>query len=133
MDNGASGDVPQGQAVAGLDVRAAAGEHFLADLQLGRRQDVALLTISVVKEGDIGRPVRVVLDRHNLGRHTGLLTAQVDLAVAALVAAAPEAAGGSAIIIPPAGAALPLGLAGQRRLITVKVREIINSAVPASR
>ena len=61
-------DVPQGQAVAGQDVDRVAGDDGVAHLQPEGLEDVALLAVGVVHEGDARRAVRVVLDRGDLGR-----------------------------------------------------------------
>ena len=52
------------------------------------REDVALLAVGVVEQGDVGRAVGVVLDRGDAGRDTVLASLEVDLAVQALGSAA---------------------------------------------
>src|SRR5215218_1671837 len=88
VDDGADGDVLQRQGVARLDVGALARLHQVADLEAGRGQDVALLAVQIVEQGQAGGAVRVVLDRRHLGRHAILGPAEVDDPVALLVAAA---------------------------------------------
>src|SRR6266508_1749951 len=99
-------DVPQRQGVARLDVGALARLHRVADLEAGGRDDVALLAVGVVEQGDTSGPVRVVLDPGHLGRHPVLVPAEVDDAVALLVAAALVARG-----YPPVDVAAALTLA----------------------
>ena len=63
----------------------------VARLQAVRGQDVALLAVDVVQQGDAGRAVRIVLDRIDLGRNAVLVAAEVDQPVRPLVAAAADA------------------------------------------
>jgi len=62
VDRGAERDAPERQRVARDDVRRRAGDDLGADLEAVRREDVALLAIRVVQEGDPRGAVRVVLD-----------------------------------------------------------------------
>ena len=61
-----------------------------------RGEDVALLAVGVVQQGDVAAAVGVVLDRRDLGRDAVLAALEVDPAVAALGAAAAMAAGDAA-------------------------------------
>src|SRR5690606_16816899 len=61
VDRGADRDVAQREVVARLDVRAGSGLHPCALSQPGGRQDVPLLAVGVVQQGDPRGPVRVVL------------------------------------------------------------------------
>src|SRR3954454_2210412 len=88
MDERAGWDVLERERVADADVRAGPRLDGRADAQLGGREDVGLRAIRVVEQRDSRRPVRVVLDRRDLGRDTVLPALEVDDAVAALVAAA---------------------------------------------
>src|SRR5205823_2699543 len=56
----------------------------VADLEPLGRQDVALLAVGVMQQRDVGRAIRVVLDRGDRRRHAVLPALEVDLAVAAL-------------------------------------------------
>ena len=76
---------------------------------LGGGEDVALLAVGVVQQGDVAAAVRVVLDRRDLGRHAVLEALEVDLAVAALGAAAAVAGGDAAVDVAAAGLAQALG------------------------
>src|SRR5450759_491161 len=53
--------------------------HEVPDLEAVRQEHVALLAIPIMQEADPGRPVRVVLDRGDLGRNPDLVTLEVDL------------------------------------------------------
>jgi hypothetical protein len=77
---------------------------------LGRCQDVALLAVEVVQQGDAAVAVGVVLDRGHLGRHAVLVAAEVDDPVAPLVAAATVPGGLAAVVV----AATRAGLLGQQ-------------------
>ena len=89
VHHGTEGDLGQRQRVAGPDLGAAARHQAVAHAHTLGRQDVALLAVGVVQQRDVRRAVRVVLDGRDLGGNAGLLAPEVDLAVAALVAAAP--------------------------------------------
>ena len=88
MHRGTGRDVAQRQRVAGLDVGVGAGLDDVALLEVARRDDVALLAVGVVQQGDPRGAVGVVLDVSDLGRHAVLVVAtEVDHAVGALVPA----------------------------------------------
>ena len=52
-----------GSALPGLMSAVSAGDHRVAHLQVQRRQNVALLAVRVVQQGDEGAAVGIVLDR----------------------------------------------------------------------
>src|SRR4051794_17351120 len=97
VHRGADGDVAQGQRVARADVGLLAALQRVADAHLGRGDDVALLTVEVVEQGDAGVAVGVVLDGGDLGRHAVLVPLEVDDAVLALVAATAVTGGLAAV------------------------------------
>src|SRR4030042_1143140 len=76
-------------AVAGLAPAPRPRHHLPPDAEPDGRQDVTLLAVLVVKQRDARRAVRVVLDRRHLRGNPDLLAPEVDLPVAALVAATP--------------------------------------------
>src|SRR5690606_17851373 len=78
-----------------------------------RGEDVGLLAVEVVEQRDAGVAVRVVLDGRDLRRHAVLVPAEVDDAVARLVAAAAVAGGLAAEGV----AAARLRLGRQQRLL----------------
>jgi hypothetical protein len=88
VDRGTDRDVAQRQRVARLDVGTRARLDRVADPQAGRGDDVGLLAVGVVQQRDPGGPVRVVLDRGDLGRDAVLDAPEVDDPVALLVPAA---------------------------------------------
>src|SRR5262249_17994789 len=71
-----------------------------------RRQDVALLAVEVVEQGDAAVAVRVVLDRRDLRLEVVLVPLEVDDAVLLLVAAAAMASGLAALVVAAAGVVL---------------------------
>src|ERR1700733_13598472 len=111
----AEGDVAQGHGIAGLDVGVPARDDLVADREAVRSENVALLAVDVVKEGDARGAVRIVFDRGDAGGDADLVTAPVDDAVALLVTAASKTARDAAVVIAPAGAGLVLEEAARRR------------------
>ena len=87
VDEGTHGNLGQRHGVARLDVGAGTGDDGVADLEALGGQDVALLAVHVVEQGDASGAVRVVLDGSDLGRHAVLVALEVDHAVLALHAA----------------------------------------------
>src|SRR6185295_9844677 len=85
------------------DIGEAAGQHLVAHLQAVGREDVGLLAVSVVEQRNTRRAVRIVLDGGHHRGHTDLLATEVDDAIAALVAAATEAAGDATVVVAAAG------------------------------
>ena len=69
-------------------------------------QDVSLLAVDVVQQGDPGAAVRIVLDRVDHGRNAVLVAAEVDQPQLPLVAAAAMPGGDLALVVPPALALL---------------------------
>ena len=100
-----SGMLGERQGVPDPGLGLGAGDDDVADLQAVGQEHVALLAVTVVKEADPGRAVRVVLDRRELGRHAELVALEVDDAVVLLLAAAAVANGQAALVV-AAGAAL---------------------------
>ena len=88
VDQSTERDVGDGQAVAGLDVGVGAGHNSVADLQVERRQDVALFTIGINEQRDERGAVRIVLDRSNAGGDVVLVALEVDDTILTAVAAA---------------------------------------------
>src|SRR4051794_2589585 len=125
--------VRQRQRVADRDVGPGAGLDEHAHAQTVRRQDVALRAVEVVQQRDVGRAVRVVLDRGHLRRHAVLAALEVDLAVEALGAAPAVAGGLAAVGVAPAG----LGEALDEALLGLGLRDLrevrVGDEAPARR
>ena len=87
MHEGTDRNFSERQAVADLRSDAAAGSNHLTDLESVRSDDVSLLSVFVLHEGDAGAAVRIILDGLN-GRGALVLgAAEVDDAVHTLVTA----------------------------------------------
>src|SRR5580658_2653021 len=99
VDDGPERDVLQREGVAGLDVGGRARFDDVTDLQAGRREDVALLAVPVVEQREASGPVRIVLDRRDLGRNRVLGALEVDQAVLLAVAAALVAGRDVAVVV----------------------------------
>jgi hypothetical protein len=65
--------------------------------------DVSLLSIDVMKKGDIGRTVWVVFNVGNLGRYAIFVALEVNHAITALSAAATMASCDASAVVPTAG------------------------------
>ena len=88
MHHGAYGDLLDGQAVADFDIGLGAGIKHVADLQAQRSDDVALFTVCIVEQCDVGGTVGVILNGEHLAGHAVLVALEVHNAVLALCAAA---------------------------------------------
>src|SRR5439155_9446831 len=112
------GDVAQLQRVPRPDLGAVPALEQVADPHPRRCQDVTLLAVAVVEQGDAGVAIGVVLDRSHLRRDAVLVAVEVDDAVLLLVAAA-AVPGGPA---PVAVASARLRLRGEQRLLGLAAR-----------
>src|SRR5215470_1604553 len=106
VHEGAERNVPDGQRVAGKDVRLRPRHHHVPGLEPQRRDDVALLAVLVVEERNARGAAWIVLDACHLGGDAELVPLEVHLAQHALVPAAPM----------PDGDA-PVGVAAVRPLL----------------
>src|SRR5262249_30579026 len=89
----------QRHADAGARFVPLAADDPVARLQPVGRQDVGLLAVLVLQQGDAGGAVGVVLDGQDVGPDVVLAALEVDDAVHALVAAAAEAHGDDALVV----------------------------------
>ena len=121
MHDRAHRDVAQRQGVAGTDLGVGAAHQLVALLHALRREDVALLAVGVVQQGDARAAVRVVLDVRDLGRHAVLVPLEVDHAVALLRAAALVARRDAAVHVAPGLAVLLL----EQRLLGGRARDLV--------
>ena len=97
------------QFIAVLHRLAVHGHNRVAHLQAVRLEDVALLAVGVLDEGDSRRPVRVVLDGDHLPGDVALVALEVDHAVVPLVPAAAPSGRQLAVVVPAARLAQRLG------------------------
>ena len=101
VDHRADRDDLERQAVARLDVGGLVADHGVADAQALGGQDVALVAVREVDEGDEAGAVRVVLDGRDLARDAEVVALEVDRAVQLLVTATAEARGDAAVVVVP--------------------------------
>src|SRR5205085_11824705 len=92
--------------MSGDDVSFRPGNYRLADLQAERRDNVTLLTIGIMQQGNVGRAVRIVFDGGDFGRNARLVALEIDDAILALVAAAAPPHGNVAVAVAPRNALL---------------------------
>ena len=78
VDQGAQGDVLDGQAVAGLDVSGLAAHDGVAHLQAQRSQDVGLFAVGIIEQGDKAGTVGIVFDGLHGGGDAILGAAEID-------------------------------------------------------
>src|SRR5699024_5039838 len=93
-------DIAQRQIITDRDVglRTGFNGHILLEAVGG--DDIALLTVGVMQQGDTRRAIGVILDLSDARRHTILVIAtEVNLPVGALVPAALMTGGDAALII----------------------------------
>ena len=91
VDDGAGGNILEGQGIADQDVGFGSGRNRGADHQTFGRDDVALLAIRIVQQRDARRTVRIVFDRGDFRRNAEFVALEIDDPVSLLVAARDEA------------------------------------------
>src|SRR5439155_26861698 len=101
------------------DLRTLTALHDVADVESGRGEDVALLTVVVVQQRDARVAVRVVLDRRDLCGHAVFVALEIDEAVALLVTATPVTGCHASVGVTTAGFGLRLG----QRLLGLRLRD----------
>ena len=99
VNHRARGYLFDGQGVAHHDVGIGTGYNCLAHFQSHRGQDVALLAIDIVQQGNVRRAVGIVLDSRHFRRHADLVPLEIDHPVSLLVAAAPKPDGDPALVV----------------------------------
>src|SRR5581483_11132716 len=84
---GTQRDLAQRKRIPDAHIRARAGHDRVADLETAGVQDVALLAVRVLDEGDTRRAIRIVLDLAHRGGDAVLVALEVDDPVLLLVPA----------------------------------------------
>ena len=104
VHDGADRDGGERHRVARLHVDLGAGHDAVADIQALRRDDVGLLAVLILDQGDERGAVRIVFQPLDRRRHVELAPLEVDDAVGLLVTAAAEPHGdrGRVLLRPPA-------------------------------
>ena len=103
MNERADGNFSNGKRITGLKLRFSTCHNNIACLQAHWRQYIALLPVSVVHQGDAGRPVRVILDRGNSCWNVPLVPFKIYNPVHPLVSAANITRRNPAITVSAAG------------------------------
>ena len=99
VDEGADRDALQREGVARADVRILAGNDGVAGLEALRRDDIALVAVLILQQGDERAAVGVILDAQHLCGRAELAPLEVDHAVLPAVAAAAVADGDPAVAV----------------------------------
>ena len=100
------GNLRQRQGIAHRGRGVLAALHLIARLQTDGGQNITLLAVGIMQQGNASCAVWIVLDRVDLGRYSILIATEVDDAVISLVSAATEASGGLALVVAAARATL---------------------------
>src|SRR6185437_12051880 len=108
VDDGADRHVAERHDIARLHVDIAAGDDGVADRQPLRREDIGLLAVLILDQGDEAGAVRIVFQPLDGRGNVKLGALEVDDAVGLLVTAAAEAHGDAAGVVAPAGRLLAL-------------------------
>ena len=103
VDHGTNGNVGDRQAVTGLDVGSGGRDDLVTGSEADRSDDVALLTVGVLNEGDIGAAVGVVFKTQDGSFHVELVALEIDHTVLLLVAAAMMTDGDAAVTVAAGG------------------------------
>src|SRR5215211_3318593 len=98
-------DRAQRQRIANAHLGLGATHHAIADIQAKRRQNIALLAVSIVQQGDPRAAIRIVLNARDFGRHAVLIALEVDNPVSALGATTTMPHSHAALIVAPAALA----------------------------
>ena len=121
VDQGAHGDRGERHGVAGLDVDVLrAGNDHVADLEALGSEDIGLLAVHIVEEGNAGRTIGVILDGRDLCRHVIVNALKVDATILALVSATLVTGGDAAVVV--AASLLWQGL--EKRLLGLVRRDL---------
>ena len=100
VDDRSQGDGPQRKSIPNFWRRCFTGYHFRANSQAVWRKDVRLLTISVIQEGDPGRPIWIVLDSFDRSLNVPDLSFEIDDSVLLFVPSSDVARRQTAMVVP---------------------------------
>src|SRR5205823_7881978 len=87
VDYGAGRNIFERKRIADQNIGRGSGQNLAPDFETRGGQDVALLAIDVVQQGNARTAVRVVFDGGNDGRDARLVALEIDFAIGFLVAA----------------------------------------------
>src|SRR5579871_306259 len=121
VDNRAGRHVLHRQGITQQNIGSRTGHHFLPDLQPVGLNDVPLLAIGVMQQGDTRRAVGIVLDGCDHSRDAKLIALEIDHPVGLLGAAADESRSD-----PPGAVASASALFGfHQRLLGPLLRNVV--------
>ena len=109
MDDRADRNIGRRHRIARLHVDLLAGDHFVADGEPLRRENIGQLAIRIADQRDKGGAIGIVFEPFDLGRHVELATLEVDDAIGLLMAAATKAHGDAAMVVAAALRRLTFG------------------------
>ena len=92
-------DISKGQGVAGFDIRCRTGNHLLAHLELRRGEDVSLLPVGIVKQGNPSRSIRIVFDGGDFRRDLPFVSFEINHSIFSFVTSSPMPCGDSSIAV----------------------------------
>ena len=92
-------DISHGQGIAGLNICGRAGDHLLTHMKLRRGEDVSLLPIGIVKQGNPGGPIWVVFDGGDVRRDLPFVSFEVNHPIFSFVTSSPMPGGDSSIAV----------------------------------
>src|SRR5690554_3260093 len=85
VDDGTQGDIPEGQAIAHLDIGCRSRIDHSTYLELIGSQDISFLAVGIVEQGNVGGTVGIVFDGSYLGGNAIFGPAKIDDSVLALM------------------------------------------------
>src|ERR1700722_15557118 len=120
VDDRAHGNVGERHCIPGLHVDLDAGDHFVANREALRRDDVGLLAVGIFDQRDEARAVGLVFPPLDLARDIELAPLEVDNAIGLFVTTAAEAHRSAARVV----ASTLLGLAESQLLHRLALVEL---------
>jgi hypothetical protein len=106
MDRGSQWHTGQWQRIPNTDLGSQTSLHHIANLEPDRSQDITLLAILVVHQGNASRTIRVVFQRGNGARDARLIPLKINLPIETLMPAPTETNSRPPIAVPGASTAI---------------------------
>jgi hypothetical protein len=95
MDQRAQWQILQGHRIPGLDIDFFTTDHHVPDTDLVRGNNISLIAVTVLDQGNSGCSVRVVFNGYHFPRHFGFIATKINQSVFLFMAAADMPAGNS--------------------------------------
>ena len=92
-------DISEGQGIARFNIRYRACDHLLPDLKLRRGEDISLLPIGIMKQGNPGRSVWIVFYGGYFRRDLPFISFEVNQSIFSFVAPSPMPSGNSSVSV----------------------------------